>query len=207
MALGVAHTCALVEGGAVLCWGANGAGQLGDGTHTVRSRPASVVLPGAATSITAGDRHSCAIVDGRAWCWGWNARGQLGDGVDCAPDDEDCTERSLPVRVALDVRTEAIDAGSQHTCAVGEGRVHCWGANDVGQLGDGTSRSSARPVRVSGIDDASALTVGANHACVLRREGAAWCWGRNAQGQLGDGTRRDGAVPVRADPVIAGTAP
>lgn len=199
-ALGVAHTCALTSAGAVLCWGANGAGQLGDGTRTVRSRPSPVMLPGAATHVTAGDRHACAVVDGRAWCWGWNERGQLGDGAACAPGDDECAERPLPVRVALEGSVTAIDAGSQLTCAiVGEG-VWCWGANDVGQLGDGTNRSSATPVRVIGIDDAVALSAGANHACAIRRDRSVWCWGRNAQGQLGDGTRRDSAVPVQARP-------
>ncbi|MDQ3035089.1 MAG: hypothetical protein M3Y87_21970 [Myxococcota bacterium] len=202
-ALGMAHTCALSARGEILCWGANGAGQLGDGTHELRSRPAPVMLPGAATHVTAGDRHGCGVVDGRAWCWGWNERGQLGDGVACAPGDEACAERPLPVPVALEGRIEQIDAGSQFTCAIAVGRgVLCWGANDVGQLGDGTSRSSASPVRVIGVDDAIELTAGANHACAIRRDRSVWCWGRNAQGQLGDGTLRDSAVPVRADPVI-----
>lgn len=200
--LGVAHTCVLDESGRVACWGANGAGQLGDGTRELRSLPATVVgLPdGPARDVSAGDRHSCAIVGESAYCWGWNERGQVGDGAICAPDEGDCVERVAPARVALDGRIDAIDAGAQHTCALRAGEVWCWGANDVGQLGDGTRTSTARPVLARGIDDARAIAIGANHGCALRADGSIACWGRNAQGQLGDGTRRDAARAVRAAP-------
>lgn len=196
-ALGDAHTCALESSGVVWCWGANGAGQLGDGTFEVHSIPGFVRgLPPAVTDVAAGDRHTCAATDGEAWCWGWNERGQLGNGAICEMGDEACSERPLPERVRFDGPVEQIEGGSQFTCLLSEGRVLCWGANDVGQLGDGTRASRALPAPVAGIDDAIAITCGANHACAILAGGRVSCWGRNAQGQLGIGRGDDALVPV-----------
>jgi alpha-tubulin suppressor-like RCC1 family protein len=201
IALGTAHTCA-ITGDTASCWGANGAGQLGDGTRTVRSRPAPVRgLPGAVQELAAGDRHTCARtrLEGRdeVWCWGWNERGQLGDGSTCAPDDEACLYRTEPTRVALDGDAVALAVGALFGCAVLEGgAARCWGANDVGQLGTGDRRSAASPVPVVGLDDARAIATGANHTCALRDDGTLACWGRNALAQLGDGTLVDHDAPV-----------
>ena len=195
--LGVAHTCALDASGVVWCWGANGAGQLGDGTFDVRSSPSFVRgLTVPATAIAAGDRHTCAATDDGAWCWGWNARGQLGIGAACAEGDEECAERPLPERVRFDGPVDDVSAGSEFSCLRSGGEVWCWGANDVGQLGRGSRGSSAGPVRVLAIDDAIAISCGANHACAILGDGRVMCWGRNAQGQLGDGTHADALAPV-----------
>src|SRR5690606_33207328 len=87
--------------------------------------------------------------------------------------------------------------GAAHSCALREGGgVDCWGANDRGQLGDGTTRGRARAVRVLGVESASAIDSGAAHTCALER-GAVACWGANERGQLGDGTTIDRATPVR----------
>lgn len=97
LAAGRAHTCALVNGG-LRCWGAGGAGQLGDGGATDRPLPGGVLdavgtgsLVGV-TAITAGRDNTCALVGGGIQCWGANASdGQLGDGTD--------TASALPVHV------------------------------------------------------------------------------------------------------------
>lgn len=110
------------EGG-VRCWGANGAGQLGDNTTTNRSEPVAVVgLASGVTTITAGFIHTCALTDtGGVRCWGANWDGQLGDGT--------MTDRPVPVEVVeLASGVEAITAGEIHTCALTtQGGVRCWG--------------------------------------------------------------------------------
>jgi alpha-tubulin suppressor-like RCC1 family protein len=93
-----------------------------------------------------------------------------------------------------------ISAGGRHTCQVNEdGTVRCWGANDSGQLGNGTTTTGPTvvPVLVSGINTAVAISAGAAHTCALLADGSARCWGSNFNGQIGDGTRfEDRPTPV-----------
>ncbi len=79
--MGRFHACVLVRGGAVLCWGGNAFGQLGDGTTVNRATPAPVADLEPVARLAAGSIHTCAVtVGGRVLCWGSNADGQLGDG-------------------------------------------------------------------------------------------------------------------------------
>ena len=116
IAAGGAHTCALVAGGRVRCWGANAAGQIGDGTTTARFTAVGVIgLPAAAVAISLGEGHSCALsAAGGVHCWGSNYYGQLGDGT--------AVSRSVPVAVAgMSSGVKAIAAGRNHTCALTTG--------------------------------------------------------------------------------------
>ena len=86
--------------------------------------------------------------------------------------------------------------GLDHTCAIAADRsVLCWGRNQYGQLGDGTTTQRVTPVHVSGLTDAEAVAGGQDHTCTLRADGIILCWGRNSDGQLGDGTTTQRLTP------------
>ena len=192
IASGQRHTCALMTGGTIRCWGANRYGELGDGTTVQRTTPVNVAgLAGAVRAIAAA-WHTCAITTaGEVECWGLNDFGQLGDGT--------TTDRSTPAAVSgLRSGVKAIAAGNAHTCALTDaGAVECWGDNEYGQLGDGTTATRHLPVTVSGLaGGALAVAVGSEHSCALMRSGGVKCWGLNAGGQLGDGTRVNRRRPV-----------
>ncbi len=179
VATGEHHTCIIAPGGGVQCWGQNDHGQLGNGTTVDSSSAVNVTLPGPAIALSARSDHTCAILGGGAvYCWGHDDFGQLGNAA--------TTDSTVPVKVAgLAGAAIAIATGDQHTCAVEtDGRVQCWGINDVGQLGNAATTNSLTPVFVSGIASAVDISAGENHTCVLTSIGDMWCWGDNGHGQL-----------------------
>lgn len=190
VALGAEHSCALVQTGAVQCWGSNTAGQLGDGTTTEHFTPKDVIgLTGMAAALVAGESHTCALMPDGVKCWGDNAAGQLGDGT--------TTKASFPVVVAGLSGVSAVTAGATHTCALLQsGGVKCWGGNAAGQLGDSSQISRTTPVDVLGLSGVIALDAGGAHTCAVNGDGAVYCWGANNSGQLGDGSRLAQFQPV-----------
>ncbi|MBL8720400.1 MAG: hypothetical protein JNL79_30725 [Myxococcales bacterium] len=93
----------------------------------------------------------------------------------------------------------SLSAGSEMTCAaLADGTVRCWGRNNVGQLGNGTKTFDpvVRPVQVTGLTDAVAVSAGVEYACALRAGGTVVCWGGNALGVLGNGTTTDSLTPT-----------
>lgn len=155
-----------------------------------------------ALAISSMGDHACALLaDGTVRCWGSNEYGQLGDGrtdhsaCESHPGQADCSK--VPVTVPGLTDVVAVSAGGYHTCAVVEdGTARCWGRNDFGQLGNGTTTASNVPVVVSDLIGAAAVSVGGYHTCALLADGTARCWGLNWAGQLGDGTNTDSNVPA-----------
>lgn len=185
LAAGVGHSCVRRESGLVACWGANAAGQLGDGTRQDRSSPVTVQGLGDAQQVALGRSHSCARrKSGLVVCWGANDDGQLGDGTG-GPGM--ASARPISVRGLTDATT--IVAGESHTCAVRATKaVVCWGDNRDGQLGNKTRNSWIEPVVIRGLADAKVIAAGTRHTCVLRETGGVICFGANERGQLGDGS-------------------
>ena len=200
VSVGSYHTCALLTGGSVRCWGDNYYGELGNGTTTNSSTPVTVSDIATATAISAGDYYTCALLTGGSVrCWGYNAWGQLGNGT--------TTDYSTPVTVSGITTATAISAGFRHTCALlTSGSVRCWGDNHYGELGNGTTTNSSTPVTVSGITTATAISAGRWHTCVLLTGGSVRCWGRNHYGQLGNGTTTDSSTPVAVSGITTATA-
>jgi len=195
LAAGDGHSCAIGAGGSLLCWGRNDFGQAGLGTSdSPVSAPAAVTgLGSGVIQASAGGLHTCAVTsDGLAFCWGRNDFGQLGDGS--------TTDRSAPAAVSLGsgVSVASVAAGSHHSCAVTSGGgALCWGRNDFGQLGDGSTGERRTPVSVSGLDaGVLRLSCGELHTCALMDSGIVKCWGANAFGQLGNGSTSRSKWPV-----------
>jgi alpha-tubulin suppressor-like RCC1 family protein len=197
VATGYEHSCALSKAGAVLCWGANEHGQLGNNS-TVASSPVPVAVQGLSSGVTAlaaGTDHTCALVlqDGgtAVLCWGRNDHGQLGDGT--------TIDRPAPVAVPISQAITSLAAGGYHTCAADSGGAWCWGQGDSGQLGSGTTIDSSAPVAVLGLASATAvtaITAGGAHTCAIDGSGGVWCWGAGGSGQLGVGMTTNSNVAV-----------
>jgi alpha-tubulin suppressor-like RCC1 family protein len=208
IALGSRHSCAVLSGGGVRCWGYNKNGQLGDGTTDNRKVATPVLevpggppLPGA-QFLALGGYHSCArMVGGDTRCWGSNGSGELGDGTN--------SNRSTPVTAVQSpggpplLGAQALALGYQHACALTGGEIKCWGSNLHSQLGDGTQISQTNPVSVlqsaggPPLGGVQAIASSQSHSCAVLSGGEARCWGDNYSGQLGDGTLTDRSIPVR----------
>ncbi len=168
------HRCAVVTGGQVACWGDNSSGQLGDGGTLNRDEVQLIPMLSDAVQVTAGQGHTCVLqTSGSVKCFGSNSDGQLGD--DLLAQLQSLT----PTKVRNLDEATAITAGSRHSCAVTEddGEVYCWGANDQGQLGDGSTSESTRPVRARGLPAARSVDADDQTTCALTQAGEVYCWG------------------------------
>lgn len=196
---GSGHACAVTNASDLWCWGANGSGQVGDGTTTARFAP--VHIDEGIANVSAGEVHTCAVTTtGDALCWGANSFDQLGDG-------STATQTSpVGVQNPLGLSFSEISAGGHHSCATAftaEGRrvAACWGANFSGQLGDDSISPSGEPVLVVGGLEFARVEAGIAHTCGFSaRGGAAYCWGLNDNGQVGNGDT--GVSPRLPTPVL-----
>lgn len=199
------HICALTNSGGVKCLGYNQYGQLGNGTATDSFMPVDVTgMTSGVSAISAGYWHTCALTNsGGVKCWGDNDTGHLGNGTYTGP--ETCTFgyqcSTTPIDVSgLTGGVSAISAGYWNTCALTTaGGVKCWGDNQYGWLGSGSSTGpetcgsiydpcSTIPINVFGLTSGAAAVSVNGYACALTVGGNVKCWGGNAFGALGNGT-------------------
>ncbi|APV50551.1 hypothetical protein BWI17_13150 [Betaproteobacteria bacterium GR16-43] len=183
---GAYFTCARISNGAVRCWGANDRGQLGNNsTADANTALNNFNLTAGVASITVGAAHACATIANSLVCWGENADGQLGLGNLTTAFS---TTPITPVATYPSTLVRQVAAGGRHTCLIAmDGRAWCWGANDNGQLGDGTFDPHYSPQPVNGPLGVEGIYAGASHTCAVLLDGRLTCWGANNFGQLGNG--------------------
>ena len=193
LAIGMAHACSAMPDGRLSCWGQNNAGSCGQSLR-VRyvPRPAFVPKVKDIASVSAGESISCSVDrQGAVACWGNSLYGVLGP---AGPTDD--SPRDTPIRVPLPPGAVEVAVGSDnHACArLATGAVYCWGHNENGQLGDGTSVDRKAPAPVPGIDKATRIAAGLSTTCALVEGGHVWCWGKDVlrkspSDRLDDATR------------------
>jgi alpha-tubulin suppressor-like RCC1 family protein len=209
IAAGNFHTCAILDDGALKCWGSGADGQLGLGNKADRGDAAgemgdalpAVALEGKAVAVAAGGFHTCAVVTGgHLKCWGHNDGAQQGNGdTTKRGDDPGEMGSALPtVHVGAGRTVKAVTALYDHSCALlDDDSVKCWGRNEGGQLGLGdTATRGATPasmgdalpaVQLGTGRKAMQISAGWDHTCALLDDGAFKCWGLNLLGALGQG--------------------
>ena len=195
IASGSSHSCAALGDGTVRCWGGNLSGQ-GGTLHANPPTPRPTAVPHATgvVALAAGELATCSLDRaGVVRCWG----GVLGDPASPVPRYSDAHPQ--PRTTVLPAPAVEISVGSDHACArVADGRVFCWGDNDRGQLGDGTTtrRDQAAPVALSVA--ATQLSTSGHSSCALAA-GRVFCWGRERGAKARhDATRpEEPAAPAR----------
>ena len=226
IAAGTLHTCAILDDGTVRCWGSGASGRLGYGTTDdigddetpAAAGPVNLGAGRTAKAITAGNAHTCAILDnGSVRCWGDGSSGRLGYGNAATIGDDETPGAAGPVNLGAGRTAVAITAGNAHTCAIlDDGTVRCWGDGSSGQLGYGNTNAigddetpgSAGPVDLGAGHTATAIAAGSFHTCAVLDDGSVRCWGGGGSGRLGYGnadTVGDDEAPGSVGPVNLGT--
>ena len=190
--------CALNNSNTISCWGA-----LLD-ADVEFSPPRTVPeKPGEIDELSASVLHACSVTTtGRLRCWGHNNKGQLGDRTPT-------TTASPSSPTPLSSSAAQIVAGTSSTCALlVDGTLECWGSNLQGQLGNGTTDSTAHPNQVDtptqAVEIVQISSYLSTHACAISASGKIYCWGDNQSGQLGDLTRVQRTRPTLTSEIRSG---
>ena len=220
LAAGRSHTCALVTGGKVRCWGAGTGGALGYGNvdhigdNETPASAGDVMVGGVALQIAAGESYTCAIVDnGKVRCWGLGTNGTLGLGNTANIGDNELPSSADPL--SLGTPAKRIAAGRRHTCIIAtDDSVLCWGLNSNGQLGigsvaalgDNETPGAGGAVNI-GDDKPIDLALSYASTCALLDSGKVRCWGNATYGQTGKADILqigDDEAPVTIEPIDIG---
>ncbi|MFN8133355.1 MAG: hypothetical protein U0R70_17565 [Solirubrobacteraceae bacterium] len=210
--VGDSHSCAVIAGAQVRCWGIAANGRLGYGTAPSggdlinigddeypdaagAGAPVDLGAGRTARAISVGGGFTCALLDTRqVRCWGRGLFGATGQGSTVDIGDDETPGSVAPLDLGAGRTARAISAGDRHGCAILDtGQVRCWGEGAGGKLGDPTlPANTAAPASVDTVDlgpgrTATAIATGASHTCAILDTGQVRCWGVNAGGQLGTG--------------------
>ena len=194
LAAGSYHACART-GTTVRCWGSNNLGQ--SGQVLTQSKVPTPRPVGSVNAIAIFSRfyNTCAITTSGLKCWGLNAQGQIGNGT---TSDGGVPTPTLASWEDMWPAARQSTNGWGHTCAVDvAGTLRCWGANDDGQLGDGTTMQRLTPTDVAWIGERPfvvRVAGGIWNSCAIDRLGQLWCWGDAGDGLLGTGNTLNDAV-------------
>ena len=198
---GQTHTCALLETGAVRCWGEGLDGKLGYsnedniGDSETPASAGDVNVGGTVTQLAAGAFHTCALLDtGNVRCWGRGQSGQLGyalgyiTAINIGDDEDPATAGDVDIGGVV----EQISAGGLHNCVrLSNDTVRCWGIGQYGRLGyvsEDNIGDDEEPAPSGDVDIGGAaveVAAGGSHSCALLVSGAVRCWGDAANGRLG----------------------
>lgn len=189
ISVGTNHSCAVDDTGDAYCWGTGFEGALGDGNDGTNESATPVLVTGghAFADVQSGRLHTCGLTTGgEIYCWGADNYGQLG--TDAVADGG---ASSTPVLVdgGHDWASLSVAGEGYATCGVTTAdEAFCWGVNNRGQLGNGTTDNMGTPTLVSGGNAWTSVVAGGDHACGITTGGTAYCWGDNLGGEIGDGS-------------------
>jgi alpha-tubulin suppressor-like RCC1 family protein len=195
-------TCGVTALGNIYCFGDGSQRQIGNGTSTaVNTTPKLVSGGNVWTMVDSGAGTNCGVTtSGDGYCWGRGDNGELGNGTSGASNYQ-----STPAlvsggyawsKIALNYDGVTSGSGSPVCGITTTGNLYCWGHNQYGKLGDGTTTNRAVPTLVNS-DTWADVSPGKDHTCAIKTTGSLWCWGLNSSGQLGNGTTTDSLVPVQ----------
>ena len=192
-----------VRSGALLGWGDDSYGELGDGApSTQQYAPVSSGVTSGGTRVAGTYDATCVIQSGAVLCMGYDGNYEIPNGATLT-----YLNKTTPTTTLITNKASTIGAGEDGTmlCAsLTDGTVQCWGTPPFGtSLGDGTTTTGTNtPVTVTGISTAVSVAVSSTHACILLSTGALECWGDDYYGELGDGGPGDAGTSQSA-PVAA----
>jgi alpha-tubulin suppressor-like RCC1 family protein len=182
MGAGDQHTCVL-SATKTYCFGANDAGEFGNGNAGDSYTPVEITSRAGSTIIAGSEGSTCSLIGTTIWCSGLNNHGEVGDNT--------TTTQYTPI--AAEAGATRVAMGFQDTCSISNQFVFCWGDNSEGQV-DTTGQSRHAPTAVPTAPLSVDVTVGASHVCARQATGTVTCWGRNVEGQVGTGSA--GVTPL-----------
>ncbi|WP_164975836.1 MULTISPECIES: T9SS type A sorting domain-containing protein [unclassified Chryseobacterium] len=196
---GSSHSAGIKSDGTLWTWGANGSGQLGDGTTVPKNTPTQVGTGSNWLKVSTGDNHMAAIkTDGTLWTWGGNQQGQLGNGTTISG--------TVPMQIGTATDWNSVSCGDYFTLGIkSDGTLWAWGYNGNGQLGDGTTINRNVPVQIGTANDWKMVSAGGSHTLAVKINGTLWGWGINDHGRLGDGNSSSTSIVI-STPFQIGTA-
>lgn len=179
VSVGTNHTCAIVQGGQVYCWGHNEHGQIGAGRAEAQiDTPVRVDGIDGATAIVTGMMHSCVLLaEGRVSCWGWNADGQVGSDVEYAPEARVLVRPQIVLGIS---GATQLAAGRDQTCVRMKNETWCWGRSYVKSQRNARGYHHNQAAKVEELVNLQQFGFSGETACGLFKDGHVDCWGSGA---------------------------